>query len=76
MYSIVETTPQGFISIVAPAINEYSLNWTLSIKSDSLADVGVWIVTLQAKLLYYSEIAAITKVFTLTVLDPCVGSSI
>ena len=45
-------------------------------KSNSLADVGVWTVTVQAKLQNYIGVAALTKVFTLTVVDPCVGSTI
>ena len=46
IYTIVETTPQGFVSIVAPATNEYSSNWSLSMHSTNIANVGTWAVTL------------------------------
>ena len=39
-------------------------------KSLSVQDVGVWVVTLSAKLLNYSGVPAVTKAFTLNVLDP------
>ena len=45
-YSILEKSPQQFVSIVAPATNFYTSNWTLSMLSNHLADVGVWKVTL------------------------------
>jgi hypothetical protein len=51
IYSIVETTPQqGLVSIIAPTTNLYSSNQTLSMKSTIISDVGVWTVTVQAKL--------------------------
>ena len=50
VYTIVEAIPQGFVSIVAPTTNEYSSNWTLSMKSVNFTDVGVWTVTVKAKL--------------------------
>ena len=50
VYSIVEATPQRLVSIVAPATNLFTSNWNLSMLSNHFIDVGVWIVTLQAKL--------------------------
>ena len=50
VYTIVEAIPQEFVTIVAPATNEYTLNWTLSMLSINLAHDGTWNVTLQAKL--------------------------
>ena len=44
--------------------------------SINIADVGTCTVTLQAKLLNYSGVLAPTKAFTLTVLDPCIGTAI
>ena len=44
--------------------------------SNSLADLGVWTVTVQANLANYTGVTAATKAFTLTVVDPCVGSTI
>jgi hypothetical protein len=49
-FTIVEAISQGFISIVAPTTNEYSSNWTLSMKSVNFTDVGVLKVNVQAKL--------------------------
>ena len=76
VYTIVETAPQAFVSIVASATNEYLSNWTLLMNSINIADVGTCTVTLQAKLLNYSGVLAPTKAFTLTVLDPCIGTAI
>jgi hypothetical protein len=50
VYSILETFPQGFVSIVAPTSNMYISNWTLSMFSNSFLNVGIWTVTLQAML--------------------------
>ena len=50
VYTIVEASTQGFVTIVAPSTNEYTLDWTLSMLSNNLADVLIWTVTLQAKL--------------------------
>jgi hypothetical protein len=72
IYSIVETTPQqGLVSIIAPTTNLYSSNQTLSMKSTIISDVGVWTVTVQAKLLDYTGVAVVKSAFTLTVVDPC-----
>ena len=50
VYTIVEAIPQEFVTIVAPATNEYTLNWTLSMLSNNFSHAGTWTVTLQAKL--------------------------
>ena len=71
VYTIVQITPQGFVSIIAPTTNLYSSNWTLSMLSTNYSDVGVWTVTVQAKLANYTGVSAATKAFTLTVVDPC-----
>ena len=50
IYTILETTPLEFVTIVPPATNLYTLDWTLSMLSNNLAHAGTWTVTLQAKL--------------------------
>ena len=75
-YTILETIPQGFVSIVQPANNLYTLDWTLSMTSSAWSHIGTWTVTLQVKLLNYTSIAAATKQFTLIVLDPCLVTTI
>jgi hypothetical protein len=44
--------------------------------SNNFADAGTWTVTLEAKLENYTNVAAVTKDFTLTVIDPCVATII
>jgi hypothetical protein len=51
VYSIVETTPAAFTTIVPPAAGqEYSSVWTLSELSNDFAHVGVWTMTLRVTL--------------------------
>ena len=45
-------------------------------KSNNFSDVGVWTVTVQAKLADYTGVPVVTRVFTLTVLDPCLVTTI
>jgi hypothetical protein len=47
VYSIVEVPPQNFITITSPGANkQYTNAWTLTFKSLTLADVGVYTVNL------------------------------
>ena len=60
IYSIVETLPQNFVSIVAPSAGQdpFVDNWTLTCLSTNLADVGVYnTVTLKVVLQDYPSIA-------------------
>lgn len=43
-------------------------------KSNNFSDVGIWTVTVQAKLVDYTSVAAATRLFSLTVLDPCLAT--
>jgi hypothetical protein len=46
IYTIFETIPKDFVKIVSPATEIYTENWTLSMLSNSLDDVGTHTVTL------------------------------
>jgi hypothetical protein len=77
VYTILEAQPSLFIPIVMPADSlEFTSPWTLPALSNSFVDVGVWTVTLQASLLNYPTIAAVTQVMTATVIDPCLSTVI
>ncbi len=59
IYSIVETLPRNFVSIVAPSAGQdpFVDNWTLTCLSTNLADVGVYTtVTLKVVLESYPSI--------------------
>jgi len=68
----VETIPKTFITIVAPATNVYTANWTANFKSNNLlTDVGVWPVTMRVTLSVYPLATPSEVVFTVTVLHIC-----
>lgn len=61
VYSIDEAIPANFVTITAPAGDQYVDSWTLSCLSNNLSDVGVHTVTLRVVLQDYSGITAATK---------------
>jgi hypothetical protein len=72
VYTIVEVPFRNFVTIVSPApSNVYTTNWTANFKSLSLADVGVWTVTMSVSLSVYPTVTATTTQFTVTVLHIC-----
>jgi hypothetical protein len=75
-YSIVEAIPASFITITAPAGDQYVDSWTLSCLSNNLADVGVYTVTLKVVLQDYSGVTAATKTVQVTVLHICATTNI
>lgn len=60
LYSILETQPKNFMTITAPAGDEFTLAWKLDALSNNFLDAGTHTITLQATLLNYPSIAAIT----------------
>jgi len=77
VYKIVETTPAAITSIIPPSAGlEYTSAWTLSALTNDCADSGVWTMTLQATLLNYPMVPAVTKVISLTVYHECCSTTI
>lgn len=72
IYEIVETEPQNFMTITAPADGlDYLSPWSLDALSNDLIDVGVWVVTLRATLQNYPLITTEVVIDPATVLHPC-----
>jgi hypothetical protein len=69
MYTIVEAIPSTFITIIYPA-DQYVDTFSIDCLATELNQVGVWLVTLQAELLYYPGIVT-TTTFTVTVTHAC-----
>lgn len=64
------------MSIEEPAIEPYTANWKLDCISNSMTDIGVWQVTIQASLVSYPKVPAITSVVQVNVQDPCLTTKI
>jgi hypothetical protein len=71
-YSIVETIPAAFTTITSPApSNVFTTAWNLTFKTNLLSVVGVYTVTLQAKLVDYPSVTPATVQFVVTVWHIC-----
>ena len=72
IYSIVETIPAGFTTITSPApSNVFTTNWTLTFKTNNLAIVNVYTVTLKVTLQDYPAVPPATVSFIVTVWHIC-----
>jgi len=66
-----------FTTITSPApLNPQTNDWTLTFKTNNLAVVGVYTVTLKATLQLYPSVPAITTSFQVTVLHICATTTI
>ena len=48
----------------------------LTLQSNDMTKIGTYTVTLFAKLISFSAVAAVTKTFTATLVDPCLTTSL
>jgi hypothetical protein len=62
VYSIVESAAQSIVTIIPPATGDPFLDqWSISLRSDSLADIGLYTFTFKAVLEFYPDSIPATK---------------